>query len=359
MSGVSTTNEWSFRDEALAATHRWYWIVFFCLVGALVGWLVSLVMPSPHRATKELFVGLNVSRSADDRNAVEHAGLPISSANDYKNWQMASLNSVIFMDTVLDETLTRLRVVDSYWNNVTRQDLAGMLHVYWRNAGKWRLVAEHEDPVYAAQAVIAWQDVVVEKVHAAVAQAKNALLIGDEWKAIADQVAQAKSQIAGQDQIRSQLLEWQAVLSARPAAEALAEPDRTRLLQLFDQTGPTEPTGAFQALLAVYPAVGSSNLAYLGWLQQALSLLEAQNQVSGARLEEMERWQTDLAAGFTDATDNSLGLAAELLVQKISDRKLEQETVRSTGVAILVGAGVGLIIWALVWLVIPAFRKNS
>ena len=54
------------------------WIVLFCLAGALVGWLVSLVMPSPHRATKELFVGLNISRSADDRNAVEHAGLPIS-----------------------------------------------------------------------------------------------------------------------------------------------------------------------------------------------------------------------------------------------------------------------------------------
>src|SRR3990172_5797038 len=129
MSGVSTTNEWSFRDEALAATHRWHLIVLFCLVGGLAGWLVSLVLPSPHRATKELFVGLNVFRSADDRNAVEHAGLPISSANDYKNWQMSSLNSVIFMDTVLDETLSRLRVVDPYWQNIGRQDLAEMLHV--------------------------------------------------------------------------------------------------------------------------------------------------------------------------------------------------------------------------------------
>ena len=154
------------------------------------------------------------------------------------------------MDTVLDETLTRLRVVDPYWQNVTRQDLAEMLHVYWRNAGKWRLVAEHEDPLYAAQAVIAWQDVVVEKVHAAVAQAQNALLIGDEWKAIADRVAQAKSQIAAQDQIRSQLLEWRTDLSAGRPGEALVESDRLQLRQLFDQTGPTQPTGPYQALLA-------------------------------------------------------------------------------------------------------------
>jgi hypothetical protein len=356
MSGVSTTNEWSFRDEALAATHRWYLIVSFCLVGALAGWLISLVLPSPHRATKELFVGLNISRSADDRFAVEHAGLPILSANDYKNWQMSSLNSVIYMDSVLDETLSRLRLVDPYWRDVSRQELAEMLHVYWRNAGKWRLVAEHENPLYAAQAVIAWQDVIVEQVHTAVAQAQSALLISDEWKAIADRTAQAESQVAGLEQIRRELLDWRLDLSARPADQVLAESDRLLLRQLFDQAGNPDD---WQSLLSTYPSAGSLNDAFIGWVDQALPLLEKQIRVSQARINMLDRWQTDLAASYTDATDDSLGLSAELLVQKISDRKLEQIAVRSTGIAILVGAAVGLIIWALVWLVTPALRKNS
>ena len=357
MSGVSTTNEWSFRDEALVATHRWYLIVLFCLVGALAGWLVSLVLPSPHRATKELFVGLNISRSADDRFAVEHAGLPILSANDYKNWQMASLNSVIYMDSVLDETLSRLRLVDPYWQDVSRQDLAEMLHVYWRNAGKWRLVAEHENPLYAAQAVIAWQDVIVEQVHTAVAQAQSALLISDEWKAIADRTAQAESQLAGLEQIRRELLDWRAEFSSRPAGQPLAESDRLLLRQLlFDQTGIPD---AWQTLMSTYPPAGSLNDAFISWVDQAMPLLENQIRVSQARIDTLDRWQTDLAASYSDATDDSLGLSAELLVQKISDRKLEQMAVRSTGIAILVGAAVGLIIWALVWLVTPALRKNS
>jgi hypothetical protein len=356
MAGVSATNEWSFRDEVLSATHRWYLIVLFCLAGALAGWLVSLVVPSPHRATKELFVGLNISRSADDRFAVEHAGLPILSANDYKNWQMSSLNSVIYMDSVLDETLSRLRLVDPYWQNVSRQDLAEMLHVYWRNAGKWRLVAEHENPLYAAQAVIAWQDVIVEQVHTAVAQAQSALLISDEWKAIADRTARAESQVAGLEQIRRELFDWQADLSARPASQALAESDRLLLRQLFDQTGDPD---AWQSMLSIYPTPGSPNDAFIGWVDQALPLLEKQIRVSQARVDMLDRWQTDLSASYTDATNNSLGLSAELLVQKISDRKLEQITVRSTGIAILVGAAVGLILWALVWLVTPALRKNS
>ena len=64
-------------------------------------------------------------------------------------------------------------------------------------------------------------------------------------------------------------------------------------------------------------------------------------------------------AQYIDASNGSLGLSAELLVQKISDRKLEQTTVRPTGVAILVGAGVGLILWALIWLVAPALRMKA
>jgi hypothetical protein len=52
------------------------------------------------------------------------------------------------------------------------------------------------------------------------------------------------------------------------------------------------------------------------------------------------------AASYTGATDN-LG-PAELLVQKISVEV--EQTVRSTGLAILVGAGMGLITWVLVCL---------
>ena len=44
-------NIWNFRDEILAAAHRWYWVVASFLLGALLGWLVSFVWPAPYRAT--------------------------------------------------------------------------------------------------------------------------------------------------------------------------------------------------------------------------------------------------------------------------------------------------------------------
>jgi len=356
MSGMSSTHEWSFRDEALAATHRWHLIVLICLAGGLFGWLLSFLWPSPYRATKELFVGLNVTRSADDRTAAERAGLPFSNVNDYKNWQMSSLNSVIYMDSILDETLSRLRLVDPYWQSVSRQDLAEMLHVYWRNAGKWRLVAEHEDPLRAAQAVVAWQDVVVEQVHAAVAQAQSALLLGDELKAATEEKARAMSQAAALAQIRDELQTWHGTLSSRPAGQVLAESERLLLQQPLDQTS---QGAAWQALLATFPTHGSTNEAFIAWIERASPLLDAGIQVLQGRMDTMEQHQPELAALYTEATNQSLGLSAELLVQKISDRKLEQTKVRPTGVAILVGASVGLILWALIWLVAPALRMKA
>lgn len=356
MSGVDAAYEWSFRDEALAATHRWHIIVLFCLAGSLAGWLVSLLLPSPHRATKELFVGLNVSRAAGNPGSALQASLPIQSANDYKNWQMSSLNSVIYKDSILDETLSRLQLVDPYWQGVSRQDLAEMLHVYWRNAGKWRLVAEHEDPLRAAQAVIAWQDVVVEQVHAAVAQAQNALLLGDEWEAVAQEKARLVSQMSEMDQIRRELLAWQDRLSQRSESQPVAEAERLMLAGLLDRP---QQGDAWQAFLATLPGSGSSNGALTGWIEQALLILEGQAQILQARIDEIEQQQALLAQRYTEALDDSLGLSPELLVQKISDRKLEQTVVRSTGIAILVGAGIGLILWCLIWLVAPAIRTKA
>lgn len=231
-----------------------------------------------------------------------------------------------------------------------------MLHVYWRNAGKWRLVAEHDDPLRAAQAVIAWQDVVVEQVHAAVAHAQNALLLSDELKAAMDEKARSMSQIAALGQVRDGLQTWRVALADRPGDQVLVEAERLLLQQPLDQT--TQGV-AWQALLEEFPPSGSSNDAYQAWIEQALPVLDASIQVLQVRVDAIERLQPELKAQYVNASNGSLGLSAELLVQKISDRKLEQVIVRPTGVAILVGAGAGLILWALIWLVAPALRMKT
>lgn len=345
--------EWSFRDEFLAATHRWYLIMLCCLLGSLAGWSVAMFWPSPVRVTKELFVGLNVYQSGNDRGAIQHAGLPFQNANDYKNWQMASLNTVIYMDSILDETLARLRTMDAYWQGVSREELAEMLHVYWRNAGKWRLVARHENQTYATQAVLTWQDVIVERVHLAVAEAQNALLIASRLEAIANARAIAEQQQLLLQQTKIQLEGWRSRLTEQPP---LRDEERMRLWLEFTQVAEGEE---WQLAKDAFPADGSPNRAYLAWLEEVLPLLNREIELAQEQIKAQDQQYAELSAQYSQAVEASLGLSAELLVQKISDRKLQLTIERPTGVLILSGAFVGLVAWAMGWLVRPALRMTS
>lgn len=345
--------EWSFRDEFLAATHRWYLIMLCCLLGSLAGWSVAMLWPSPVRVTKELFVGLNVYQSGNDRGAIQHAGLPFQNANDYKNWQMASLNTVIYMDSILDETLARLRTMDAYWQGVSREALAEMLHVYWRNAGKWRLVARHKNQTYATQAVLTWQDVIVERVHLAVAEAQNALLIASRLEALADARAAAEQQHVLLQQAKTQLEDWRSRLAEQ---QPLRDEERMRLWLEFTQIAEGE---GWRLTKDAFPVDGSPNPAYLAWLEKVLPLLDREIGLAHKQIEAQDQQYAELSAQYSQALEASLGLSAELLVQKISDRKLQLTIERPTGALILIGAAIGWIVWAMGWLIRPALRMTS
>jgi hypothetical protein len=350
---VIKLSEWSVREEIYAATQRWYLVMLFCLLGSLLGWAVVQAWPSPHRVSKELFVGLNVYQAGDDRSAREHSGLPLTNANDYKNWQMASLNTIIYTQPVLDDTLQRLRNQDPYWNSVEGEELAGMLHAYWRNAGKWRLVAEHTNPMYATEAVILWQDAIVAQVHASVAAAQEALQYDLQMQATAGAQTGAADRVALLTETQGRLEELRVGLTNRKANEAPDEPLR---MQVWQAAAPVVESESGQLLEESYPALGEPASAYVDWIEQVQPVLDGE--LAGAHWQfqtHSQRYEV-LAEQYAQAARDSLGLSAELLVQKISDRRLDAEQVRPTGQAMLVGAALGLIVWFLGWLVRPALR---
>ncbi len=123
---------------------------------------------------------------------------------------MASLNSLTTMDEVIQETLQRLKEADPYWQKVDPARLAKSLHVYWRNAGKWRLVAENENPRYASQAVSVWQEVVLEHVHAAVNESQRAMVLEFQLKSIALAQSQIITGTESLKQTQADLASWAA-----------------------------------------------------------------------------------------------------------------------------------------------------
>ena len=100
---------WKIRDEAIKTGSQWYLILAFIVIGALVGFLIAYLVPSPYRATADLYVGIDVVRV----NEMEHI-IPIAkeeplNLDDYKNWQLKQVSDILKTNMVVEETLSSLR----------------------------------------------------------------------------------------------------------------------------------------------------------------------------------------------------------------------------------------------------------
>ena len=267
--------EWSLRDEIFYTAHRWPIFSLFCLAGAFLGFLVAFAWPSPYRATKELYIGLNIYQASEDSNAAQFSGIQFQNADDYKNWQMANLNSLVYMDAILDQMLLDLREVDAFWNTVTRQEIAQMLHVYWRNAGKWRLVAEHRDAKRAEQAVLFWEAAVINYVAQAIDQTQLVMTLDIQLQATAARQAEIIGQIGRVAQIQQELQKSQALLSSLPAGQELVGENRWQIWFPVSQaaSGPE-----WLAVLEAFPGEPAAVQKYRAWVNQAAEAAEGRNE---------------------------------------------------------------------------------
>jgi len=340
------TNDWSLRDEILSATQHWPWLTLFCVLGCLLGWASSYIWPTPHRATTELYVGLNVYRSSEDANASEYAGIELVNANDYKNWQMASLNSLTTMDEVIQETLHRLRESDPYWQKVDPGQLAKALHVYWRNAGKWRLVAENDDSQHATQAVTIWQDVVLEQVHAAVNESQRAMLLEFQLKSITDAQSQIISGTQTLKQTQADLADWSNNLALKDQDTPLESTERW---QLWSSIARNNLDRSWTPLLEAFPPPQAPTRDYSGWVKKLIPAIEKTIQFRENQLEDLSTQASEVKRQFAEASQKSRGLSASLDVEKISGARTEQTIVRPTGTLVLVGSLMGLVAWLIQW----------
>ena len=349
-------SEWSLREEILQITHRWPDIIIFCLLGSLIGLVISFCLPSPNRATKEMYVGLNIYQATEDRNASEFAGINFTNPNDYKNWQMANLNSLIYMDSIINETLIRLKSIDPYWSNLDQKVFAGMLHAYWRNAGKWRLVAENANPRYASQAVLTWEDVVVNHVHNAIYESQKVMILDKQLDSLTQTQAELISKSAEFSQIRESLISWRTNANVRDLDNPANDSDRINIRQLVEQI---VAEGSGQGLLDAYPTPEAPLQDYIVWLDNVLPSLDEQLRIVQTQIAVLEDKKNEISQIYADSSRKSLGLSANLQVDKITTTQPELTVVRPIGMLVLIGGILGLILWSIVWLTRISLRARK
>ena len=338
---ASPSPAWVPSYELYQAAHHWQQIMLFCLAGSLIGLVLAVIWPSPYRATQELYVGLDMTNAPGEIQQQAAQGLQFANLNDYKNWQMANLNALILTDEILAETLRRLRQSDPAWEQANQQELAGMLKAYWRNAGKWHLVAEDSDAERAAQAVNTWQAVVVERVSVAVAAAQQLPLLQSQVQALNRERASLTGQAAALHYHVERLNHWLDDSASQSSDEILGRTERDFLAGL---------AASNPSLAVEFPPTDSVRGRYRKWARQALAVQEENLYRTGAQLAALTAAENEIQVESRAAGRVSLGLASGLLVQQISSAAPTVDALRPVGLMILIGAALGLAIWGFLWL---------
>jgi hypothetical protein len=337
------TYEWNLRDEILEISHRWQQVFLAFLLGSILGWGVALLFPTPHRAQSELYVAYN--GDAIYRNA-----------DDYKNWQFGELEAYVVSNDVLDATLARLRQQDPYWEALTTRDLKPQLRTYWRNAGRWRLVAEWREPERTTQLAQAWTNVTLEKISQAAIHAQEVLSLQAQIDAISRRQVEHHLGAIQIDQILAALETWRDEHGSQQGGQ-LDILDRWRLQSLAASAAGLLPGEL--VLLTQFPPAEAAIEPYLAAVNQALVALREQQAIVQRQAEELGAQREALRAQWETESKASHNLTANLTVEPLTAEGLAARPVRLTSQMALVGGVLGLLVWGLLWLARPLRRAGK
>lgn len=341
-------NEWRLSEEISRITHQWPVIVIFILVGSLLGGLIGYLLPSPYQASDVLYVGLDPYETIDDRYVNDFANFEFTNPDDYKNWQMSQLSLLVTSDSYLEETLVRLREQGTYWNEIDTQELKSMVAIFWRNAGRYRLVAKNMDPQLAEQAVITWRDVIIEKTNFAISKSRQLLQIGLQMKNNTRESGEASLQLAKLEEIKNGLFTWKKQILESGENRSVDELDRWRLLSLATQAAGYDPS--WKELLGNFPPSNGTSEDYNLWIDKLMVSIDMKYQIVQTQVDKVNREGADLQAQWENSLLDGQGLSAAFVIKELSDQPPDIEKIRSTSTSALIGGVIGLLIWALIML---------
>ncbi len=346
---------WSLPDELYHSLHQWPLILAFLGLGALLGWGLSFVLPTEYKATQQVYVGLNPYRAFSDAVFLAVARPAYSNIDDYKNWQMSQLETVIHLDNFMQATLDLLQQEDSFWKEVTTEQLSNMLKADWRSAGVWSLTATHRNPLRAEQAARAWKALAVLKVEQAILAARETFMVDQELQANSNARLQAQLRLKLLDESKSALVNWNETAQQYPPDQPLKPTQREAILALG--LYPTEYSPAWSAILKTQPEQDARPDEYIAWNQAIIKQIQFEMPLLEKSITQLEIDREKIAARYAVQAELSLGISPNLAFEGFAEGSARP--MRSTGVWIILGSLVGLLTWGLSQLVMINKRLSA
>jgi len=239
---------------------------------------------------------------------------------------------------------------------VSLDDLKPRLKTYWRNAGRWRLVAEWGDSEHAFQLGQSWSAVFLDSVNQSISDAYTLIELDARTRSTTATLVDINHQELRLAQVKKALQTWQAGLSPTNNTLPLEPLERWRLLRLAATLVEFNPIEL--ALVNQAPSSDAQAQAYAPWVTLLLTSAESQITALQGQANDINLQLEQLKESFQKNVQTSNGLTAYLVVEPLQET-LPAQPVRRSSLMALVGGCVAVLAYALFWLARPLKKAAS
>jgi hypothetical protein len=335
---------WKIRDEILRSVSQWYLILAMIIGGGLIGYLISYLVPSPYRATADIYVGIDVIRVNEMEHVIPLAEEEPLNLDDYKNWQLKQVADILTSSTVVDNTLSTLKGEDAYWDSISLNEFRNGLDIYWYDSGTWQLEATFPDQDQASTAVQTWIKIGHDQITKLLEISKSAADLDNQLWAVNTAVGGLKQKKASLNTFLSKGEKWEARLEAENNTSPLGDDVLNEFndwIRVYD-----EEDSAWRIPKDDFPEPDQNAAAYLAWLRGAVSTAETALEEIQPMIDDLQSEREDILPDYHQSLEDSLGLSANLVLLPDTSGTTVNP-VRQTDTLTLGGAFLGLMAWIL------------
>jgi hypothetical protein len=348
-------DSWNIRDEIKNLTNQWYVVFLVILLGGLVGFCLSYLVPAPYRATADLYVGIDVTRVNEMEYLIPLAKEEPLNLDDYKNWQLKQVSSVILSELVLENTLAELAEEDAFWKEMTTSDFRKNLDIYWFDTGVWQLEVLNSDKSQAELAVQIWLDEGYKKLGELLEVSKTNAILDAQLFALADDIGLLKGRISRLETFLSSAEEWLDIFENAPPDDPLPEDLRDELdawILVYRKN-----QQYWQVPVGNLPGKNGPVSQYISWLTSAKLIAQKDIEESRPQLALLVDDREAVLPEYHQGLEDSLGLSANIVLEpNISQPTVDK--VRSSGTMTLGGGILGIMVWLIYTLIMIEHNRK-
>lgn len=331
----------SLREEVYQVTHNWPYPVFAFLIGSLIGWGFSYVFPPMHQGEVVFSVAY------DDIQACRNP-------DDCKNWQLEQMDAFAQSEAVLMPTLLELQSSDDYWGDISLEEFAEMLKLFWRNTGRWQFVVESNNPERSKLAVEVWSEVFLEKVQTAQEHALNLMDLNAQINALNQTRVRLNLHSIILNIVQDELNEFRNSTASMDGNTPLGNLSRWELYSLAARASGNNI--AWRELLDSIPDEGAPLSAYLSWIDRLEISVDHELQEISYQLNQLDQDISSTLAQIENETESSHSLSQTIRFSRMLDGQAVVTVSRSSTTAAVLGGIVGLLVWGWIWIALPIWR---